>query len=254
MCSVETTATGTRSRVMELSEQDGLGPLTEATKVLARQRTRSEVLQEIVDQARRCLPEFEHVSVSRIGDDHQLETLAATTDLARAFDCAQSDARGGPCVEAGELDEVVLVDDARHEQRWPAYVRAALPMGLRSQLGIQLVSDTRGSICLNLHSTTADHIDAGSIGVAEHFAVQAGSALGHVQAAEQLNTAIGTRTTIGMAIGLLMERHDLTKDAAFSYLLRISSTTNRKIREVAQELVQEKEHAVRGAPEDRFPA
>jgi GAF domain-containing protein len=228
-------------------EHNGLGPLTQASKALAQQRTQSEILQEIVDQATRCLPEFEHVTVSRIGKDSRLETLAATTDLARAFDRAQSDARGGPCVEAGKLDEVVLVNDARHEQRWPAYIGAVLPMGLRSQLGIQLVSDTRGSICLNLHSTTTADIDAGSVGVAEHFAVHAGAALGHVQAAEQLHTAIGTRTLIGTAIGLLMERHDLTQEAAFNYLLRTSSTTNRKIREVAQELVLDKERSVPGS-------
>ena len=53
-------------------------------------------LQEIVTQARRCLPEFEHVSVSRIDPAQTLGTLAATTDLARAFDAVQSEARDGP--------------------------------------------------------------------------------------------------------------------------------------------------------------
>jgi GAF domain-containing protein len=227
-------------------ERDTLEPLTRATQAMGKHRTPSDVLQEIVEQAARCLPEFEHVSVSRIREDRHLETLAVTTDLARQFDRVQSEARGGPCVEAGKLDEVVLVDDARHEQRWPAYIKGALPLGLRSQLGIMLFSDSRGAICLNLHSTTTDQIDGGSVGVAEHFAVQAGAALGHVESADQLKTAIGTRTVIGTAIGLLMERHDMGQEAAFNYLLRESSTSNRKIRLVAQELVQDKENAVAG--------
>lgn len=235
-------------------ERDGRGPVSRATEALATQRTQSEILEEVVKQATLCLPEFEHVTVSRIHEDGRLETLATSSELGRAFDRAQSEARGGPCVEAGKLDEVVLVNDARHEQRWPAYIAAALPMGLRSQLGIQLVSGSHASICLNLHSTSTPEIDAGSVGVAEHLAVHAGVALGHLQSAEQLTTAIGTRTTIGTAIGLLMERHGLSQDAAFKYLLRTSSTTNRKIREVAQELVQEKERSVRGPSGGRAPS
>jgi hypothetical protein len=205
----------------------------------------SATLAEIVWQARRCLPEFEHVSVSRIHPDNTLETLAAGTDLARSFDQVQSSARQGPCIEATD-DDLVVVRDARHEQRWPVYISQATKLGLLSQIGVRLRSDTHGIICLNLHSTTHTDIDAGSVGVAEHFGVHAGLALGHVLKAEQLNTAIGTRTVIGAAVGIMMERYGLTQAAAFSFLLRQASTENRKVRLIASEVVAAVEDAANG--------
>ena len=106
---------------------DALSAVKDAARAMEAPQDATATLEEIVVQARRCLPEFEHVSVSRICPEGTLQTLAATTDLARAFDAAQSEAREGPCVEAGEHDETVVVRHAREEQRWPAYVGKAVP-------------------------------------------------------------------------------------------------------------------------------
>lgn len=219
----------------------GLAAMSEAAAAINSRPDASTTLQEIVTQARRCLPEFEHVSIVRVCPAQTLETLAATTDLTRAFDALQSDSREGPCIAATTDDEVVVVPRAQDEQRWPTYVGKALGLGLRSQLGVRLLSTSNGVICLNLHSTTHDDIDAGSTGVAEHFAVHAGIALGHVEAEEQLHTAIGTRTIIGTAIGILMERYHLNQATAFEHLVRLSSTENRKVRLVASDIVAERE-------------
>jgi hypothetical protein len=217
-----------------------------ATASVHAQPDRMATLEEIVCQARRCLPEFEHVSVSRIHSDGTLETLVAGTELARSFDEVQSSARQGPCIEATDED-LVVVRDARHEQRWPAFISQATKLGLLSQIGVRLRSDAHGVICLNLHSTTHADIDAGSVGVAEHFGVHAGLALGHVLKEEQLSTAIGTRTVIGTAVGIMMERYGITQAAAFNYLLRQSSTENRKLRLIASEVVGAVEDAAHGA-------
>jgi hypothetical protein len=171
-----------------------------------------------------------------------MQTLAASTDLARAFDAMQAEAREGPGIDA-TTDEVVAVPDARREQRWPTYIGKAFAQGLLSQLGLRLPSGRNGTICLNLHSTTHEGIDAGSIGVAEHFAVHVGIALDHLEIEEQLRTAIGTRTVIGTAVGIVMERYGLSQASAFEYLVRRSSTENRKLRLVASDLVHTAERA-----------
>ena len=209
--------------------------VVQAAAAVHAQSDSSATLAEIVCQARRCLPEFQHVSVSRIHPDGTLETLVAGTDLARSFDEVQSSARQGPCIAPD--DDLVVVRDARNEQRWPAYMSQATKLGLLSQIGVRLRSDAHGVICLNLHSTTHTDIDAGSVGVAEHFGVHAGLALHHVLKEEQLSTAIGTRTVIGTAVGIMMERYGMTQAAAFSFLLRQSSTENLKVRLIASEVV-----------------
>jgi GAF domain-containing protein len=225
--------------VREVSEPEALETVTEAAVAIETQGDTQAALAEIVRQAWRCLPEFEHVSLSRVSSELTLETLAATTDLAREFDGLQSDVREGPCITASAEDEVVAVRHAKHEQRWPHYIGKAVARGLQSQLGVRLHSDSQGWVCLNLHSTTHEEIEAGSIGVAEHFAVHAGLALGHMQKSEQLHTAIGSRTLIGTAIGITMERFGLTQPDAFAYLVRQASETNRKVRLIASDLVEQ---------------
>ena len=59
-------------------------------------------------------------------------------------------------------------------------------------------------------------------------------ALRHI---ENLETAIERRAVIGQATGILMERYDLDSDAAFAVLRRLSSEQNRKLYDVAEELV-----------------
>jgi AmiR/NasT family two-component response regulator len=54
---------------------------------------------------------------------------------------------------------------------------------------------------------------------------------------EQLNEALATRNVIGQAIGMVMERYQMDEKRAFAFLVRVSSTSNIKLRLIAQELV-----------------
>ena len=54
---------------------------------------------------------------------------------------------------------------------------------------------------------------------------------------QQLRASIESRTVIGMALGILMERHDIDQEQAFAYLRRTSSWENRKLADIAQEMV-----------------
>jgi AmiR/NasT family two-component response regulator len=53
-----------------------------------------------------------------------------------------------------------------------------------------------------------------------------------------LREALETRTVIGQAQGLLMERYRVGPDRAFAMLVHLSQTTHAKVREVAARLVQ----------------
>jgi hypothetical protein len=54
----------------------------------------------------------------------------------------------------------------------------------------------------------------------------------------QLKEALATRTVIGQALGILMERFDISGDQAFTYLARASQVRNQKLREIAGHLVR----------------
>ena len=70
------------------------------------------------------------------------------------------------------------------------------------------------------------------------FAAHAAVALASAQTEEQLRSAIASRTVLGQAQGILMERYRLTPEKAFEVLRRVSQDGNVKVRDVAQRLVE----------------
>ncbi len=54
---------------------------------------------------------------------------------------------------------------------------------------------------------------------------------------EQLQTALSTSRRVGAAIGILMASRGFTEDGAFNALASLSQNTNRKLRDIADELV-----------------
>ena len=55
--------------------------------------------------------------------------------------------------------------------------------------------------------------------------------------AEHLERALASNRRIGMAIGILMERHRLTEERAFDRLRDLSQRSNVKLRDVAEQLI-----------------
>lgn len=53
-----------------------------------------------------------------------------------------------------------------------------------------------------------------------------------------LNEAMHSNRVIGVALGILVERYAISPEAAFAYLRRVSQDNNRKLRDLASELVR----------------
>lgn len=211
--------------------------LARATAVMNTPRSFQGTLDAIVEATRISMPEFAHVSISVKNRQGTFETEAGTDQLAWELDGVQYDLGEGPCVQAVEDEPVVVVEHLRHEQRWPRYVPAALERGLRSQVAVRLFTDKQHIAGLNLYSTERDDINVSSAETARLFATHAAIILGHAQQEDQLTQALQTRKTIGQAIGILMERYRIDADRAFQFLIRASSTSNVKLRDVAEEVV-----------------
>jgi len=59
---------------------------------------------------------------------------------------------------------------------------------------------------------------------------------------EGLRRALETRTTIGQAVGIVMNERSLTAEEAFTHLVELSSHSNTKLRDVAASIVTQAEH------------
>jgi GAF domain-containing protein len=208
-------------------------------------RSLESTLDTIVDTAVRSLEGMDHVGITIAYRDGRMATRAASDRLVTVLDQLQYDLGEGPCVHAIHHEPVTRIEHAVHEVRWPRFIPAAVGHGLRSQLGLRLYAERETLGSLNMYSTTVDVIDPDVQHMAELFAAHASIALGRARRDEDLTAALLTRKVIGQAIGILMERYDLDEDRAFAYLTRVSSRSNVKLRDVAKEIVDQRNDATR---------
>lgn len=212
-----------------------------AARTMSHSRSLDETLQVIAQVACESVPGFDQVGISTLHKGGKIVTRAATGEFVRQLDTIQYDLGEGPCVDSLREADVVLAPTIRHDQRWPRYVPAAVEMGLRSQMAVKLYLDDQGTLGgLNLYSTSSDEIDPAAESTAELFAAHAAIALGHAHERETLNAALHSRKLIGQAIGILMERYAMNEDRAFGFLVRASSHANTKLRDIAQEIVEDR--------------
>ncbi len=213
--------------------------IAEAARTLYRPRSLDDTLQTIVEVACNSVPGFDHVGIATMESKGEVETRAFTGDVVLPLDRVQYTQRQGPCSEVLQGTAAVSVSSLQDEPRWPDYVPQARGLGVRSQLAVKLYldEDTLGGI--NFYSTISDEVSADAQSLAGLFATHAAIALGHAQERETLTTGMQSRRIIGQALGLLMERYEMSDDRAFAFLVRASSHRNIKLRAVAQELVEE---------------
>jgi AmiR/NasT family two-component response regulator len=104
-------------------------------------------------------------------------------------------------------------------------------------LAVQLFVDGDDLGALNLMSRRAKAFDDESEHVALQFASHAAVAMSGERAKGHLRAAVSTREVFGQAQGILMERFRITGDMAFHMLMLASQDSNRKLRDIADELV-----------------
>ncbi|MFE5753012.1 GAF and ANTAR domain-containing protein [Streptomyces massasporeus] len=165
-------------------------------------------------------------------------TLASHGDMVEESDRRQGELGEGPCFDlARRADEdrvFRIVDMTKPQPDWPRYAEAARELGIGSMTGVLLYTHEEDFGALNLYSRrpgtfTEDIATAGWL-LASHAAV----ALADARTIDQLEHALETRHAIGEAMGILMERHGMSDEEAFSVLRKISQHHNIKLRDVAQ--------------------
>ena len=213
--------------------------IAEAARTLNHHRSLDETLQTIVEVACNSVPGFEQVGISTLHKDGTVQTKAFTGDLVLPLDRVQYGLREGPCSAALQGTDAITISSLHNEQRWPRYVPQAQAAGVRSQMAVRLYldNDTLGGI--NFYSTVSDEVTADAQALARLFATHAAIALSHAHERDSLKQAVQSRQVIGQALGIVMERYQLPEDRAFAFLVRASSHTNIKLRDIAQTLVDQ---------------
>ena len=197
----------------------------------------------------------EAASLTLIGADGAPTTPVFTSVLAQGMDAVQYEVKEGPCLEAATAEQwtAILVEDLQDGTRWPTLAVAGAAAGARSVLSVSLfagpslstggVQQAVGS--LNLYAGTAGAFGGSERDTALLLALYAALAVAATEAigdaglrVDQLKAAMATRTVIGQAQGILMERNRFTAGQAFDRLRSASMNLNRKLHDVAKDLTE----------------
>jgi GAF domain-containing protein len=201
------------------------------------------MLESVTRLAASSLPGCEAASVTLVRDGRPT-TPACTPEFAVDVDRWQYDTREGPCLAAIGTGAIVRVDSFAEDGRWPRLAERAAQEGVKSALSVPLLVGEQVLGALNLYSTEAGAF-AGKEDHAVLFGRQASITLANAHAlhraeqlARQLAQALENRDVIGQAKGIIMAAQDLSSDEAFDVLRRASQRANRKLHEVARDIVE----------------
>jgi GAF domain-containing protein len=219
----------------------GLEQFAESARAMSLGNDVAHTLDESVSAAVELVEGCDHATVSIVHARRRISTDAATDDVVRRADELQYETGEGPCLQAMYEHETVLSDDLHSEERWPKWShRVAEDLGMRSMLCMRLYvgpEDTLGALNLYGDSPVAFRSDDRhtALALAAHTAVALTAAQDHMD----LDSALATRTVIGQAQGLLMQRYGLTTVQAFDVLKRYSQAENQKLHVIAADLVRQ---------------
>ena len=196
-----------------------------------------ETMEKVVELAKKMMASCERAGITLIRQG-QIYSPAESDDLVKRVDELQVEYQQGPCVDAILEHEIVYSANLADDKRWPHWgPRTVEETGIRSMMCFRLF--TRGDLvgALNLYASLKGAFDAGDRDVGVALAAHAAIAVAAAHEIENLHAAVDGRTVIGQATGILMERFNIDADQAFAVLKRISQDANRKVRDIAHELV-----------------
>jgi ANTAR domain./GAF domain. len=182
-----------------------------------------------------------------LADGHgELRLAAASSERARLLELFELQNDEGPCLDAFRTGrQVSYVDVGNGPATWPLFAARAKSEGFSSvhALPMRLRRQTIGA--LNLFGHPPVQLPAEDVRVAQAFADIATIAILQERLvkerevlAAQLQTALDSRVIIEQAKGVLAERIGFDMDTAFSTLRDAARRANRRLSDVAREVVE----------------
>ena len=203
-------------------------------------------MRRVAETGRAVVADCDSASITIIERGRPV-TVGSTNDTAQALDEAQYSAGEGPCLSAAHEGRTIRIDDTGNEERWPRFVASARANGIRCSLSVPIkVSGSTTFAGFNLYGKALGGFSDADKELCQAFAGQASIVVANAQAyfaafelSRDMAKAMESRSEIEQAKGVLMSTHRIDADTAFDLLRQQSQTTNRKLRDVAADVVNE---------------
>jgi GAF domain-containing protein len=150
----------------------------------------------------------------------------------------------GPVAEALRFGEARRIDDTQEDDRWPSVCAAMAADGLRSCLILPLRTDREPGGAIAIYGAEPRAFTGAGHDIALLFAAQGGVAMRNAtvygncrRMLENLHVALESRAVIEQAKGMLVAEFGYSPEVAFKRLSVVSQNTNRKVKDIAADLV-----------------
>jgi GAF domain-containing protein len=178
----------------------------------------------------------------------RLRAVAASSKGGWTLGHLQARHREGPCVEGLTRGETVLIRDlTATARRWPRFVEAATRHGYGSAAAVPLQRNGRNLGILALYDRL-EGLRTDTVALAQAMADLCALSIerhnvrhSHEVLARQLQDAQRSRVVIEQAKGVLSERLDVPADEAFERLRGHARSSNRKMTEIANALLSQRD-------------
>jgi GAF domain-containing protein len=225
--------------------QDPRAAFAELSRIMLGEQPLSATLARVAELAKRTIPGAAEVSVTLM-QDGDVESAAFTGPLAAQLDERQYEAGFGPCMEAAISGATIPIDNTANSSAYPDFARLARRQGITHTMSVGLPVQRQTIGALNIYGTGDGSFDEQTQELATTFAGYAAVAVANAglyastaQLAAHLQRALDSRAVIDQAKGILMGRHGMSAEAAFDLMSKQSQVTNRRVRDLARDLVDE---------------
>lgn len=176
---------------------------------------------------------------------NRLQVVASSSHQMRLLELFEIQHDEGPCPDTYRTGAAVQVADLREAAgRWPIFTPEALlngfsavfafPMRLRAETigALNLIRATPGDLPATESGAAQALADIATIGILHHRASRESKLL-----AEQLQYALDSRVVVEQAKGVISQQLDLDMDRAFDVMRRYSRDHNRRLVDIAADIV-----------------
>jgi GAF domain-containing protein len=215
----------------------------ELSRIMVTTQSLDSTLRRIADLARETVAGAVEVSVTML-DGGRPVTSVFTGELAAYLDERQYEVGFGPCIEAALTGATIAIPDTSDSAVHPDFARTAFRHGVTHVVSVGLPVEKHCIGALNVYGAGGGAFDDEAVELVTAFAGYAAFAAANANIhastttlARNLERALDSRAVIDQAKGVLMARYGVSAGAAFDLLSEQSQRSNRKLREIAEELV-----------------
>lgn len=219
-----------------------------------------ETLTHVAEFAVQAIPGADGAGLTLLAEGQRRQTIVASAEFVRQVDDIQYGIEEGPCITAVDQRVTVTSGSLGGDAQWPHFGPRVGRLGVHSVLSLPLLVPGRVVGAMNVYAHSRDAFSVEAVRLGELFAVPAAVSVLNAQLIAdsqrlvgQLSEALTSRSTIDQALGLLMAMYSDTAEDAFVRLTTISQHRNRKLRIVAQELLEDGVRRARARPRPTPP-